>query len=233
MGSARKALTPRIIILLLLVVVVMPLLPLLITGRWGWWQAWVYAAVAAAGFVLSRVLAVRHQGPGLIAERARFLDQPEAKSWDKVLSPIVAIGAGLVPLVAGLDVRWGWSPPNGLGVHLLGLALLLIGYAVATYALVENRYFSGVVRIQTDRGHKVVSSGPYAWVRHPGYAGALLSYVGVPLLLDSRGAFVVALLLGAALVVRTRLEDSTLQAELPGYREYALRVRYRLLPGVW
>jgi len=233
MQQTRQALTPRVVVLLLLVVVVMPLSPLLITGRWGWWQAWVYAAIAAVGFVLSRLLTVRHQGPGLLTERARFLDQPEAKSWDKVLSPIVGIGAGLVPLVAGLDVRWGWSPPNGLGAQLLGLALLLIGYGVATYALVENRYFSGVVRIQTERGHTVVSSGPYAWVRHPGYAGALVSYAGIPLLLDSRWALLVVLLLGAVLVVRTRLEDSTLQAELPGYREYAQKVRYRLLPGVW
>ncbi len=116
---------------------------------------------------------------------------------------------------------------------MVGLALLLAGYALASYALIENAYFSGMVRIQTDRGHQVVSSGPYRWVRHPGYTGALLAYLGTPLLLDSIWALLPAVFLTVALIIRTRLEDQTLQAELDGYRDYAQRVRYRLLPPVW
>lgn len=233
MQTVQKALTPRIVLMLLLVVVLIPMSPLLITGRWGWWQAWVFAALWILGFVVSRALATRRQGPELLAERARFLDQPEAKPWDKLLSPMVGIGAGLIPIAAGLDVRFGWSAPYGLAVELLGLTLSLVGYWLASYALIENRFFSGMVRIQTERGHKVVSTGPYAWMRHPGYVGAFISYVGTPLLLDSRWAFLVVLLIGAVLVVRTRLEDNTLQAELPGYREYARKVKFRLVPGVW
>jgi len=107
------------------------------------------------------------------------------------------------------------------------------GYALGSYALIENAYFSGVVRIQADRGQHVVSSGPYRWLRHPGYAGTLLAYLATPFLLDSAWALLPALFLAAVLILRTRLEDQTLQAELDGYRDYAQRVRYRLLPGVW
>jgi protein-S-isoprenylcysteine O-methyltransferase Ste14 len=90
-----------------------------------------------------------------------------------------------------------------------------------------------MVRIQTERGHQVVSSGPYRWLRHPGYAGALLTYLATPFFLDSRWALLAALFLTVVLVIRTSLEDRTLQEELTGYREYAGRVRFRLLPGVW
>lgn len=172
MQGVRKALTPRVVIMMVLVLVVVPLSPLLITGRWGWWEAWVYAILAIGGFVVSRALAARHN-PGLLAERARFGDQPDAKPWDKILSPIVGIGAGLIPIVAGVDVLQGWSAPYSLAVKLLGLALPLVGYVWASYALIENAYFSGVVRLQADRGQRVVSNGPYAAMRHPGYAGAL------------------------------------------------------------
>jgi protein-S-isoprenylcysteine O-methyltransferase Ste14 len=99
--------------------------------------------------------------------------------------------------------------------------------------LVENRFFSGMVRIQTDRGHRVVSTGPYRWIRHPGYAGALLTYLSTPVFLGSRWAFLPVVLVTVVLVIRTSLEDTALQEELDGYREYATQVRYRLIPGVW
>jgi protein-S-isoprenylcysteine O-methyltransferase Ste14 len=98
---------------------------------------------------------------------------------------------------------------------------------------VVNRFFSGTVRIQTERGHHVVTDGPYRFVRHPGYAGALLGFVLIPLLLDSVWAFIPAVLLIAITFVRTALEDATLQKELPGYAEYAQTTRYRLIPGIW
>jgi len=115
----------------------------------------------------------------------------------------------------------------------VSLVIIVAGYALGAYALIENRFFSGMVRIQADRGHQVVSSGPYRWVRHPGYAGALLSYLATPLLLDSWWATLPAAFLIVVLVIRTDLEDRALQAELEGYHDYAGRVRYRLLPGVW
>ncbi len=232
MNQKRKAVSPGVVATMVLIVVVEPLLPLLITRRWDWWEAWVYALICILGFALSRALAARRH-PDLLAERARFLQQPEAKPWDKLLAPLVGLGGGLVPLAAGLDGLFGWSNGFGLPVKIVALMVFLAGYVLASYALITNRYFSGMVRIQTERDHRVVSAGPYRWVRHPGYAGSLLVYLATPLWLDSLWALVPAALFGVLIVIRTRLEDSCLQAELAGYREYAGRVRYRLVPGVW
>lgn len=216
----------------LLLVVVAPFLPLLISQWWGWRQAWVYAVVTIAAFVVSRAL-VGRRNPELLAERSRFMQQADAQPWDRVLAPLVGLGGALVPLAAGLDARFG--PPAGfsLAVELAALALLVGGYVLASYALIENAYFSGMVRIQTDRGQQVVSSGPYRWVRHPGYAGALLAYLATPFLLASLWALLPALLLTVVLIIRTGLEDRTLYAGLSGYAAYAQRVRYRLAPGIW
>lgn len=232
MSVNKLTLSPRVIIQLLIVVLLVPLLPILISGRWGWWEGWVYAAIATLGFVISRVLASRAH-PDLLAERSRFADHQDAKSWDKILARIVGLGAGLVPLAVGLEHRLGQGVEYSLSLNLLGLILLLAGYLLGTWALIANRYFSGVVRIQHDRGHQVVSGGPYALIRHPGYFGALLSYIGTPLFLDAGWTFLTVAFLIAALVLRTSLEDRTLQKELPGYREYAGEVRYRLIPGIW
>jgi len=136
-------------------------------------------------------------------------------------------------LIAGLDALLDWSPSFSLPVKILALVLILGGYALSSYALIENRFFSGMVRIQADRGHQVVSSGPYRWMRHPGYAGALLTYLATPLFLDSGWAILPTLFTTGLYVLRTALEDRTLQKELPGYAEYARRVQYRLLPGIW
>ena len=228
----QKIITPRVIIMLLIFVVLVPFLPLLISRQWDWWEAWVYAIVSILGFVISRVIAGR-RNPDLIAERARTLQQPDAKAWDKILSPISGMGGGVVLLVIGLDALYGWSAPFSMPVKLLALAGILAGYALGSYALVENRFFSGMVRIQTERGHQVVSSGPYRWIRHPGYAGALVTYLATPFFLDSIWALLPAVFLTVMLVIRAALEDRTLQEELAGYREYAGRVRFRLLPGVW
>ena len=232
MDSQPKILTPRVLIISFLFVVVVPFLPLLISRQWDWWQAWVYAIVSILGFVISRALAARRH-PDLLAERARMLRHEDAKPWDKTLAPLVGLGGAMIPLVAGLDALFGWSAGFGLPIEVLALAAILAGYALGSYALIENAYFSGMVRIQTDRGQRVVSSGPYRWVRHPGYAGALLVYWATPLFLNSAWTFVPALFLTIVLIIRTNLEDKTLQAELDGYRDYAQRVRYRLAPGVW
>ncbi len=232
MNNPQKVLTPRAILQMLIFVVVIPLLPLLISWQWDWWEAWVYALVLILGFVVSRVLAAR-RNPDIIAERAKMLQYDDAKSWDKLLAPLVGLGGGLIPLVAGLDALFGWSTPFSLPVKLGALVVVIASYGLGSYALIENRFFSGVVRIQTNRGHYVISGGPYRWVRHPGYAGALFTYLATPFFLDSIWTFVPAIFLTVVLVIRTLLEDKTLQAELPGYRDYAGRVRYRLLPGVW
>ncbi len=220
------------IILLVLIVLAMPMLPLFISRRWDWWEAWFYAIASIAGFIASRALAARRHAD-LLQERARMLNQADAKAWDKLLAPLVGFGGGLIPLTVGVDALFGHSAAFSLPVKIIAISLILAGYGLANYALIENRFFSGMVRIQTDRGHTVISSGPYAWIRHPGYAGGMLTFLAAPFLLDSAWALLPAGLLCAALIARTRLEDQTLQAELPGYTGYAQRVRYRLLPGIW
>ena len=232
MSGQVKTISPGMIIQLVLLVLVVPFLPLLISGQWGWWEAWVYAVIYIMGFVVSRALA-RHRHPDLIAERARFMEHEDTKPWDKTLAPLVGMGGGLIPLVAGLEARLDWASRFSLGVEIAALVAMLVGYGVATYSLVENRFFSGTVRIQAERDHAVVSSGPYQWMRHPGYAGGLLTYLVTPLFLDSWWAFLPAVVITILVVFRTHLEDRMLQEELEGYRQYAERVRYRLLPGLW
>ncbi len=228
----KTILSPRVIAQMLLFIVVIPLLPLLISWRWDWWEAWVYAAVGILGFAISRALVAR-RNPDLIEERSRMMQHDDAKKWDKILSPLVGLGGGLIPLVAGLDALFGWSSSFDLPIKVISLLVFLSGYVLSSYALIENRFFSGMVRIQTERKHSVVSSGPYRWMRHPGYAGGLLSFLAAPILLDSPWAFLPAALLIVAIIIRTRLEDITLQNELSGYQEYAKRVQYRLFPGLW
>ena len=202
-------------------------------GRVDWWEAWLLVVISASFTIGSRIMLFR-TSPDLVQERARWTEGERAKSWDRVLLPITAIvGPLLVWLVAGLDKRFGWSPPVSLAVEVAGFIIMITGYGVGTWAALVNRFFSAVVRIQTERGHTVVTGGPYRFVRHPGYAGGALAYLAMPLALGALGAFVPAVLTVAAIVVRTALEDRTLQAELPGYTSYAQKTRYRLLPGIW
>jgi len=232
MSDQQRTITPRVIVQLLFFIVFIPFLPLLISRHWDWWEAWTYAILSILGFAISRVLAARRH-PDLIAERARYMQHENAKPWDKRLAPLLGIGGGLVLLVAGLDELFGWSPAFSLPLKILSLVIILAGYVLGSYALIENRFFSGMVRLQTDRGQQVVSSGPYRWMRHPGYAGALLTYLAIPVFLDSSWAFLPTVFITIVLVTRTTLEDRFLQDELEGYRDYVKRVRYRLLPGVW
>jgi hypothetical protein len=147
MSNQEFKITPRLVLQLVFFLLVLPVFPILISGRWGWWEAWTFAAVNIIGFVASRRLAARRH-PDLIAERARSMGWADAKAWDKVLAPLVSLGLGLVLLMAGLDARLGWTPsPFPLWVKLAALGLILIGYALGSWALIENRFFSGVVRI--------------------------------------------------------------------------------------
>jgi protein-S-isoprenylcysteine O-methyltransferase Ste14 len=146
---------------------------------------------------------------------------------------VALYGPLLIWIVAGLDERYGWSPQISLWLQVVAIIVAVLGSALATWAMLSNTFFSGTVRIQKERGHTVASGGPYRYVRHPGYVAGILFDVATPLILGSLWALVPAGLTVCAFVVRTALEDRTLQEELAGYREYAQQVRYRLLPGVW
>jgi protein-S-isoprenylcysteine O-methyltransferase Ste14 len=232
MADQPRTITLRVVVQALFFIVLLPLIPLLISRHWDWWEAWVYAAIYILGFVISRALAAR-RNPDIIAERARFMRHEDIQPWDKTLAPLLGLGGVLALIVAGLDELLGWSPAFSLPVKIIAVGGILAGYALGSYALIENRFFSGVVRLQTERGQRVVSSGPYRWLRHPGYAGAALSYLATPFFLDSIWMLLPVAFTIAVLVIRTRLEDGFLHAELEGYPAYARKVRYRLLPGVW
>lgn len=210
-----------------------PLLLLICGGDLGWWQAWLYALLIVAAGIGGRLWA-EHRHPGLMAERQNIENIQTAKAWDKVLAPLMALSIGYpMVVVAGLDHRYGWSSEFPPWLIALGFILILLGYAFATWALAENRFFSSVVRIQADRGHVVCDSGPYRYVRHPGYAGNIAALFGIVLALGSVWALIPATVASIIAVIRTVLEDQTLQEELPGYCEYARRVRYRLIPWIY
>jgi protein-S-isoprenylcysteine O-methyltransferase Ste14 len=218
---------------LILVYLLIPITLLVSGGSLRWWPAWVYSALIMMAGIGGRIWAERRH-PGLLAERTDIDKAHEAKSWDKLLAPLMALSLSYpLVIVAGLDHRFGWSPAFPAWSTLPGLVVVAVGYAFATWALAENRFFSSVVRIQTDRGHQVCDSGPYRVVRHPGYAGNLLALPGMVLALGSLWLLVPAAVAVVIAVIRTSLEDRTLQQELPGYRDHAQRVRYRLLPWIY
>jgi protein-S-isoprenylcysteine O-methyltransferase Ste14 len=196
-------------------------------GRLDWSNAWVLLGLS---FITGLAFSVGRD-PELAAERRNV---NAGKSWDKVLAGItVLLGPMAVWIIAGLDERFHWS--NGVPslAFTSGLAAAVLAAALIAWAMRSNRFFSAVVRIQKDRGHKVVDAGPYRFIRHPGYAGMSVFTLVTPLILGSRWALLPAAASASVIVLRTVLEDSTLHRELDGYADYARRVRYRLLPAVW
>jgi protein-S-isoprenylcysteine O-methyltransferase Ste14 len=197
------------------------------SGRVDWVWLWVYV-VAGLVVLAVNVLAVPKD---VIAERGRRADN--VKSWDQKLSAITFLIVLALLVITGLDERWGWSQNVPVGVHVLGLALLLVGQGIFTWAMASNLFFSTQVRLQSERGHVVATQGPYRLVRHPGYVGYIISQFGTALVLGSLVAVIPAALLSLMMVIRTALEDRTLRQELQGYEAYASQVRFRLIPGLW
>lgn len=202
-----------------------------IVGRWDWWMGWALSAVYIVWTVLTAVL-ILPVNPAMLAERAR--PHADTRRWDTALLAAMGLLMVVEYVVASLDVRLSWSPQFPLALQLVGLLAAIVGCDILlVWAMVSNAFFIGTFRIQTERQHGVAAGGPYRYLRHPGYLGSILLHLGVPFMLNSLWALIPAILVALVLVVRTRLEDKTLRSELPGYREYAERVRYRLLPGVW
>lgn len=195
-------------------------------------RSWLLFGASLVHFTGSTLVVARHN-PELLAIRLT-VRRSGSKTWDEALMRACNLTMLLLlPAVAGLDVgRYGWSI-LGLQYAFLGLAVMAASSVLLNWAMVVNPHFEATVRIQADRGHRVVSTGPYGLVRHPGYLSGILWAASVPLVVGSLYAFVPVLLYSALMVLRTLLEDRTLQGELEGYAEYAGRVRYRLIPGVW
>ena len=200
-------------------------------GTAAWPAAWAYLAVITTVLAAYAVIVVRLH-PDLIEERRR--PPADAKQWDKPLAALVGVAGPIVLLLlCGLDHRFRWSAPAQIWSQAAGLVAVAAGGALTNWAVAANRFFSGLVRIQRDRGHHVVNAGPYRFIRHPGYAGSMIYMIGMTFALGSRAALAAAVVLCLVLAVRTSLEDRTLRNELEGYAEYTRRVRFLLLPGVW
>jgi len=199
-------------------------------GRLDWTWPWVYLGISLLIVLVNGMIMLR-TSPETIAERG----QPgETKDWDKLVGSLWALALYLLlPAVAGLDHRFGWTVDLSTVLHIAGALLLVAAGGLSGWAMIANAYFSTAVRVQADRGHTVCRTGPYAYVRHPGYLGFILQSIAVPMLLGSLWALVPGIVAAAIMVVRTALEDRMLQAELLGYQQYSLEVRYRLIPGIW
>ena len=203
----------------------------LAAGRLDWTAGWVYLGMNFLTQALSAIVLLPRR-PDMLAERSKVREG--TKEWDRFYATaIVVFGTLAVLITAGLDARFGWSAPISNGIWGLALALAFGSQMFVLWAMATNPFFATTVRIQGERGHHVVSSGPYRLIRHPGYFGSLIYNLAIPLVLGSWWTFLPALLTIMLLILRTRLEDRTLQTELPGYPAYAADVRYRLIPGVW
>jgi len=203
-------------------------------GSWDWVWGWVFAVVYTACWIgLSVALAIGN--PELLNQRGQRVKNAMVGTpkWDIVLLWIYFILILVQPFVAGLDHRSGWSTPVTPPVYVLGNLLMILGFIPLAWSMVANRNFEPTVRLQDSRGHQVASGGPYRIVRHPGYAGLILQFLALPIALGAWMALIPGIVGVAVFVIRTALEDRTLQAELPGYAEYAQQTRFRLLPGVW
>lgn len=224
-GAIRKRMVQVVATFLLLAVVL-----LISAGTLDWPMAWAYLGVYL-GILAVNAFVVLPRQPEMVAERSRIKE--DIKGWDRVLGILIGIPTLGMLVVAGLDKRFGWSPEYALVIYLVALLLAALGQLLFSWAMASNKFFSRAVRIQIDRGHTVESGGPYQYVRHPGYVGMITSLLAAPLVLGSLWALIPAGMAAGAYVIRTALEDRTLQEELEGYKDYVYKVRYRLLPGVW
>ena len=229
-GRAREAGSLRILLRLMAFVLLLTAILFLAVGRWDWVAGWIYMTMYASMTVIS-VLVVPLD-PELVQERTQIKEG--VKEWDK---RITVVGSVLYPLailvVTGLDVRFGWSPRIPPALQFAALVVAAAGNLLSIWATAVNRFYGRFVRIQKERGHTVISDGPYRYVRHPGYLGQMIFSLASALALGSLWALIPGCLFAALLVVRTALEDRTLQDELEGYKAYAWQVPYRLIPYLW
>lgn len=203
----------------------------LFSGRVDWPQAWILLAAFLIYFITWLIWGLRNS-PDLIMERVQSMTK-ESPNWDKIIIRLNIPTALSMYVIAGIDygrTHWSSVPPSWQSTALV---LVLLSYIFSFWALASNPFASGVVRIQTERGHKVSKGGPYRFVRHPMYTGAIIYGIGVPLFLGSWWALIPGIITIVLFAVRTNLEDQLLQRELQGYSEYAQQVRYRWIPGVW
>jgi protein-S-isoprenylcysteine O-methyltransferase Ste14 len=215
---------------LLVTLLLFALLLFVPVGTVAWWRGWQFLLIFF-GVMTAAALWLWRVNPEIYAARRRI--HQGTKRWDVVLLCfLLPMMMAILPVAALDDARFHWFPLPSWAIAL-GYALLLAGVGIAVWAQAVNKFFEPGVRIQADRGHRVIDTGPYAIVRHPGYVGACLLLAGTALSLGSLWALIPAGLCAAVLILRTKWEDQTLQAELTGYRDYVQRVPFRWIPGLW
>jgi protein-S-isoprenylcysteine O-methyltransferase Ste14 len=199
-------------------------------GRIDWWAAWAVLTVMLS-WIVGTAIVILYHNPSLLAERLG--PRKGAKRWDTVILSVLGLTQLLRYILAGLDQRHGWTGGFPLASQVSALFLCALSYALVVWATASNAFFSQIVRIQSERGHAVAAGGPYRYVRHPAYVGAILYEIAVSVLLASWWALLAGGLNAILLIIRTALEDRTLLGELTGYVDYARKVHYRLIPGIW
>lgn len=207
-------------------------LPLFIAaGCLDWWNAWAFLIVNLLSITFVNEV-VYKKTPDLAQERETA--GANTKRYDQVIVPLtVALLPMAGNITAGLDQRFGWTNSITTTDSLIALAIYIVSVLLIAWSMMANRFFSSHFHIQKERGHTVASHGPYALIRHPGYLAMVLGSLALPVLLGSMPALAIGAVSACLGIVRTALEDRALQAELPGYREYTEKVRYRLVPLVW
>ncbi len=202
-----------------------------LAGRWDWIAGWAYLSILIAGAALND-LCLWFKNPELLRQRSRIGEG--TKRWDKFCLALFGLTFLLIMIVGALDAgRYQWSSMP-VSLWPVGAALFIGGQILVTRSMLVNPFFEKTARIQTDRNHRVIDSGPYGYVRHPGYVGIIIGFIlGTPLMLGSWLAFLPAAMSVLSLIIRTALEDRMLLEELEGYKAYAKRVRYRLIPFLW
>lgn len=196
-------------------------------GTVKWTNGWLFMGI----LVLVDIIGLPFISLEVLAERGSR--KKNVEEWDIKLSKCIGLSMLGVFLVAGLDYRWRWTQEINAVLQVISAAVFVLGCALQIWAMSVNRFFSDAVRIQQERGHRVCSTGPYRYIRHPGYLGMIVYYLAAPILLGSIWAIIPAAFTIFLIMIRTHLEDKTLIDKLPGYKEYTLLIRYRLMPGVW
>ena len=199
-------------------------------GTWNWPMAWALIAMTAIWIIGTAIVTIPRY-PELLAERVG--PRKGGKAWDTAILGVIGIMMLVKLVIAGSDIRFGWTIELPLWTEIAGMIAAMLGYGLVVWATGSNAYFSQLVRIQNERGHKVATGGPYQFVRHPAYIGMIFVELGTSIMLGSWLALIPGGVSAFLLILRTVLEDRMLLTELAGYKEFAEKTPYRLIPGVW
>jgi protein-S-isoprenylcysteine O-methyltransferase Ste14 len=212
---------------------VFPVILFFLSGDWRWTEGWIFS-ILFCSFSFATVVYLYVRDPALLNERFGSPVQKGQKSWDKIWLASFFLGFLVWFAIMPLDAkRFGWSPAFPLWIKILGLLLFILAFIVLFSALKENTFAAPVVKMQKERGHRVISTGLYGVLRHPMYSGALLLFIGAPLLLGSVYGLAMGLLLIITMAVRSVGEEEMLRQELDGYNEYMKKVKWRLIPFIF